>query len=249
MFVASTASGATIPSSSREELALRVEVLDDRLDHEVAAGEVGAVGRGAEAGQGGVALLRGEPPLLDAAAEVVSRSARGRARPSSSRRPRRRSSRRPAWAHTWAIPAPIVPSPTTPTVRISATAEYSHGGRGSASRPLLVAGEWVETGEWQEVNSPYSGEVVGRFAKAGADHARQAVDAAEAAMREPLPAHRRAEILDRVAHLLAEREDEVAETICAEAGKPMKAARIEAQRAVSTYDRLGRGRAHAWSAR
>ena len=42
-------------------------------------------------------------------------------------------------------------------------------------RPLLVAGEWVETGEWQEVKSPYSGEVVGRIAKAGADHARQAI--------------------------------------------------------------------------
>ena len=54
-------------------------------------------------------------------------------------------------------------------------------------------------------------------------------------MREPLPAHERAAILDRVARLLEERHDEVAETICAEAGKPMKAARVEAQRAVSTY--------------
>ena len=55
-------------------------------------------------------------------------------------------------------------------------------------------------------------------------------------MREPLPAHRRAEILERVALLLAEREEEAAQTISAEAGKPMKAARVEAQRAVSTYE-------------
>jgi acyl-CoA reductase-like NAD-dependent aldehyde dehydrogenase len=54
-------------------------------------------------------------------------------------------------------------------------------------------------------------------------------------MREPRPAHERAAILDRVAAALAERQDEVARTICAEAGKPMKAARIEASRAVSTY--------------
>ena len=54
-------------------------------------------------------------------------------------------------------------------------------------------------------------------------------------MREPLPAHERAAILDRVAALLVERHDEVARTICAEAGKPMKAARVEAQRAASTY--------------
>jgi acyl-CoA reductase-like NAD-dependent aldehyde dehydrogenase len=54
-------------------------------------------------------------------------------------------------------------------------------------------------------------------------------------MRDPVPAHERAAILDRVAALLAERHDEVARTICAEAGKPLKAARVEASRAVSTF--------------
>jgi acyl-CoA reductase-like NAD-dependent aldehyde dehydrogenase len=103
------------------------------------------------------------------------------------------------------------------------------------ARGLLVAGEWVETGRWQEVRSPYSGDVVGRVARADADLARRAIDAAERAMAEPLPAHRRAEILDRVAGFLAERHDEVARTISSEAGKPMKAARVEAERAVSTY--------------
>jgi len=100
---------------------------------------------------------------------------------------------------------------------------------------LLIAGERVETGDWIEVRSPYSGEVVGRVAKGGAAEARRAVDAAAAAMREPLPAHERARILDAVAHLLTERQDEAARTISAEAGKPMKAARVEAQRAVSTF--------------
>ena len=54
-------------------------------------------------------------------------------------------------------------------------------------------------------------------------------------MTSPLPAHERAAILDRVAALLKERHDEVAQTISAEAGKPLKAARVEAERAVSTY--------------
>ena len=35
-------------------------------------------------------------------------------------------------------------------------------------RKLLLDGEWIETGEWQEVRSPYSGEVVGRIARAPA---------------------------------------------------------------------------------
>jgi acyl-CoA reductase-like NAD-dependent aldehyde dehydrogenase len=102
-------------------------------------------------------------------------------------------------------------------------------------RKLLLDGEWVETGEWQEVRSPYSGEVVARVARGGAKETLRALDAAERAMSEPLPAHRRAEILDAVAQLLAERNDELARTICAEAGKPLKAARVEAERAVSTY--------------
>jgi len=36
-------------------------------------------------------------------------------------------------------------------------------------RKLLVGGDWIETGEWLEVRSPYSGDVVGRVAKAGKD--------------------------------------------------------------------------------
>jgi len=102
-------------------------------------------------------------------------------------------------------------------------------------RKLLIGGEWVETGDWVEVASPYSGETVGRVAKAGADEARRAIDAAEKAMAEPLAAHKRAEILVRVAGYLGRRHDEVARTISDEAGKPMKAARVEARRAMSTY--------------
>jgi acyl-CoA reductase-like NAD-dependent aldehyde dehydrogenase len=102
-------------------------------------------------------------------------------------------------------------------------------------KPLLIAGEWVETGEWQEVRSPYSGDVVGRVAKAGAEETRRAVHAAASAMEEPLPAHKRAEILVRVAGALGRRHDEVARLISDEAGKPMKAARVEASRAMSTY--------------
>ena len=105
----------------------------------------------------------------------------------------------------------------------------------AAERKLLIDGDWLETGRWVEVRSPYDGELVGRVPEAGAEEARRAVDAAERAMQEPLPAHERAAILDRVAAQLAERTEEIARTISAEAGKPLKAARVEASRAVSTY--------------
>ena len=102
-------------------------------------------------------------------------------------------------------------------------------------RKLLLDGEWVETGEWHEVRAPYSGEVVGRVARAGAAETQRAVDAAARAMSDPLPAHARAAILDRTADLIAERQEEIARTICDEAGKPIKTARVEAERAVSTF--------------
>ena len=105
----------------------------------------------------------------------------------------------------------------------------------TSDHALLIDGERVETGEWTEVRSPYSGELVGRIAAGGNAEARRALDAADRVMRDPLPAHERARILDRTAQLLEERQDEAARVISAEAGKPMKAARVEAARAVSTY--------------
>jgi acyl-CoA reductase-like NAD-dependent aldehyde dehydrogenase len=105
----------------------------------------------------------------------------------------------------------------------------------ATERKLLIGGEWVETGDWVEVRSPYSGEVVGRVAKAGAKEAKAAIDAAERAMADPLPAHKRAEILVKTVGGIARRHDEIAAQISAEAGKPLKAAKVETSRAMSTY--------------
>jgi acyl-CoA reductase-like NAD-dependent aldehyde dehydrogenase len=54
-------------------------------------------------------------------------------------------------------------------------------------------------------------------------------------MAQPLPAWRRADILERISQLIRDHGEELAQTICAEAGKPLKAARTEAARAVNTY--------------
>ena len=51
----------------------------------------------------------------------------------------------------------------------------------------------------------------------------------------PLPAWKRAEILDRAAHRCSERVEELAQIIATESAKPIKTARVEAQRAVSTF--------------
>jgi acyl-CoA reductase-like NAD-dependent aldehyde dehydrogenase len=85
------------------------------------------------------------------------------------------------------------------------------------------------------VRSPYDDHEVGRVPAAGPAEVEQAVAAARAALADPLPAWQRAEILDTAARLLAERTEDFARTIAAEAAKPMKTARVEAKRAVSTF--------------
>jgi acyl-CoA reductase-like NAD-dependent aldehyde dehydrogenase len=100
---------------------------------------------------------------------------------------------------------------------------------------LLVAGEWSETGEWAEVRSPYDGTVVGRVAQGDAAMVdRCAIDARAAFERGNFPQHERAAVLDRAAGLVGERIDDLALTIAAEAGKPLKTARVEAERCVDT---------------
>src|SRR5260221_232281 len=89
----------------------------------------------------------------------------------------------------------------------------------AAEHKLLIDGEWIETGDWVDVLSPYSGELVGRVAKGGAAEARRAVDAAAKALENPLPAHKRAEILVRVAGLIGKRHEELARIISAEDGR------------------------------
>jgi acyl-CoA reductase-like NAD-dependent aldehyde dehydrogenase len=105
----------------------------------------------------------------------------------------------------------------------------------STDRPLLVNGRWITSASWQEIRSPYSGEVVGRVPSIGAETAVEAVEAAARAMDDPLPSWRRAEILERTAALIDERSELLARVVVQETGKPIKAARAEMQRASFTY--------------
>ncbi|MEI8105885.1 MAG: aldehyde dehydrogenase family protein [Actinomycetes bacterium] len=100
---------------------------------------------------------------------------------------------------------------------------------------LPIGDEHFAGGAWIDVVSPYSGDIVGRVARGGAAETARALDAAAAALTEPIPGHRRATILDEVARLLDARREEAATLICAEAGKPLKTARVEAERAASTF--------------
>jgi acyl-CoA reductase-like NAD-dependent aldehyde dehydrogenase len=100
---------------------------------------------------------------------------------------------------------------------------------------LRVAGELIETGNWIKVLNPFDSSVVGTIAAADGDLVRRAVASAKAAFeRGDFHQWQRADALDRAAGLLSERIEEFAQTLSLEAGKPIKQARVEAERAVGT---------------
>lgn len=101
---------------------------------------------------------------------------------------------------------------------------------------LLCGKEWID-GEALEVRSPWDQGVVGRVTVATRADARQAVNHAAASLRRTraLPRWKRREILEDVAAALIEQKERFAQLIVAEAGKPLRMARIEVDRSVLTF--------------
>ncbi|PYS82306.1 MAG: aldehyde dehydrogenase [Acidobacteria bacterium] len=107
----------------------------------------------------------------------------------------------------------------------------------TTTKPLLLGGAWRETGQTREVRSPYNNELLARFSVAARGDVEEAIASASRAaaeMRE-LPRHTLAESLRRMADGLGSRAEEFARTIALEAGKPIKTARAEVERALMTF--------------
>src|SRR6516164_1968636 len=101
---------------------------------------------------------------------------------------------------------------------------------------LLCGKEWTD-GEALEVRSPWDQGLVGRVTQASRADAREAVNHAVASLRRTraLPRWKRREILEDVAAALIEQKDRFVQLIVAEAGKPLRLARAEVDRAVLTF--------------
>ncbi len=115
---------------------------------------------------------------------------------------------------------------------------------------LLCGKEWSE-GEALEVRSPWDHGLVGRVTIATRADARQAVNHAVASIRRTraLPRWKRREILEDVTAALIDQKERFAQLIVAEAGKPIRLARAEVDRAVLNFKtaaeevaRLGAGK-------
>lgn len=106
-----------------------------------------------------------------------------------------------------------------------------------ATHGFLVDGKWMEDGDVVEVKAPFDGAVVGRVFQGRRQHAEAAIAAGVKAFgtTRRLPAFERQRVLRRVAEGIAQRKEEFARTLCQEAGKPIKAARTEVERAIFTF--------------
>jgi acyl-CoA reductase-like NAD-dependent aldehyde dehydrogenase len=107
----------------------------------------------------------------------------------------------------------------------------------SETKPYLVAGEWKSGSGSFDVKSPFNGDVVATVASPTEADVEAAVAAAASTFEESrkLPIHARADALMHISTRLGERVDEVGELIAKEGGKPVKWAKVEATRAVSTF--------------
>lgn len=102
---------------------------------------------------------------------------------------------------------------------------------------LFINGEWIESLNYTQLRSPFSGEILAEVPLATREETDRAIQAAYDAKKvmAKMPAHRRAKILETLASLLEKRTDEAAHIISIETSKPIKNARDEVARTVETY--------------
>lgn len=111
-----------------------------------------------------------------------------------------------------------------------ASAEYGEYG-------ALIGGRWVRTGDAVEVRSPYDDALVAVVHRAGPREVESAIAGAVEGFQvtRKLPSWQREAVLLKVSQGIAARREEFARIIALEAGKPLRTARLEVDRAVYTF--------------
>ena len=102
---------------------------------------------------------------------------------------------------------------------------------------FYLQGKWIEEGTPVEIRAPYDGTPLAEVFQATREHAEQAIQAAVRAFgtTRKLPAFERQRVLRSIAQHITSRKEEFARTLAQEAGKPLKAARTEIERAIFTF--------------
>jgi acyl-CoA reductase-like NAD-dependent aldehyde dehydrogenase len=100
-----------------------------------------------------------------------------------------------------------------------------------------TSGKARETARFDAIKSPYTGEVVSEVAVASASDLDRAIESASRVLHacRALSAQSRASACEAVANALASQKDTIAKLIAEESGKPLRYARAEVLRGITTF--------------
>ena len=103
-------------------------------------------------------------------------------------------------------------------------------------QPFYLAGEWRASDDALSVRNKYSGDEVAVVSRASRDDVQAAIAAATDAFEQTraMPAYKRAAVLQHIAGALQSQYEKLARQLATEAGKPIKTAREEIDRAILT---------------
>jgi acyl-CoA reductase-like NAD-dependent aldehyde dehydrogenase len=103
--------------------------------------------------------------------------------------------------------------------------------------PACIGGNFKELRNTIEVLSPFDGEVIARCSLAGKEELEEAIISAQAVEKEmsSMPSYKKSEILNGIAKGIENERDYLANLLAKEAGKPLKLALGEVDRAIQTY--------------
>src|ERR1700681_3146177 len=107
-----------------------------------------------------------------------------------------------------------------------------------ATHGFFLDGKWLEEGHIVDVRAPYDGALIAHVYQGRREHADAAIAAAVKAFgtTRRLPAFERQRVLRQIATGIHDRKEEFSRTIALEAGKPIKSARTEVDRAVFIFN-------------
>jgi len=103
---------------------------------------------------------------------------------------------------------------------------------------LFIGGEWRKTTSDLPVINPATEEEIGRLPRANKNDLKEALDAAEKGLQiwSQTPPRIRSDIIMRAAALMRDRQEEIAQAVTAEHGKPLQQARMEVIRGAEFFE-------------
>jgi acyl-CoA reductase-like NAD-dependent aldehyde dehydrogenase len=106
-----------------------------------------------------------------------------------------------------------------------------------APRGFFLNGKWHTQGKSVDIHSPYDQSVVGSVTLAGRRELEHAIEAAVTTFEttRKMPSYQRQAILHKISTAILNRKEEFARMMALEAGKPLRTARAEADRAIFTF--------------